>query len=55
MTKFSLMQLMGLKVIYRRPRISPPGPSNKIYPYLLNGMKITRPNQPLDLLCTQQG
>ena len=40
-----LMQLMGLKAIYRRPRTSPPGPGNKIYPYLLNGMKITRPNQ----------
>jgi putative transposase len=40
-----LMQLMGLKAIYRRPRTSPPGPGNKIYSYLLNGMKITRPNQ----------
>jgi hypothetical protein len=36
---------MGLKAIYRRPRTSPPGPGNKIYPYLLNGMKITHPNQ----------
>jgi putative transposase len=40
-----LMQLMGLKAIYRRPRTSKPGPGNKIYPYLLRGMKITRPNQ----------
>jgi hypothetical protein len=40
-----LMQLMGLKAIYRRPRTSPPGPGNKIYPYLLNGIQITRPNQ----------
>ena len=32
-----LMQLMGLKAIYRRPRTSPPGPGNKIYPYLLTG------------------
>ena len=40
-----LMQLMGLKVIYRRPRTSKPAPGNKIYPYLLNGMEITRPNQ----------
>jgi putative transposase len=40
-----LMRLMGLKAIYRHPRTSPPGPGNKIYPYLLNGMKITRPNQ----------
>jgi len=40
-----LMQLMGLKAIYRRPRTSQPGPGNKIYPYLLSGLKITRPNQ----------
>jgi len=40
-----LMCLMGLKAIYRRPRTSKPAPGHKIYPYLLNGMKITRPNQ----------
>ena len=40
-----LMRLMGLKAIYRRPRTSPPGSGNKIYPYLLNGIQITRPNQ----------
>ncbi len=40
-----LMQLMGLKAIYRRPRTSKPAPGHKIYPYLLSGMKITRPNQ----------
>ncbi len=40
-----LMQLMGLRVIYRRPRTSRPAPGNKIYRYLLNGLKITRPNQ----------
>jgi putative transposase len=40
-----LMQLIGLKAIYRHPRTSPPGPGNKIYLYLLTGMKITRPNQ----------
>jgi putative transposase len=40
-----LMQLMGLKAIYRRPRTSTPAPGNKIYPYLLNDLKITRPNQ----------
>ena len=40
-----LMGIMGLKAIYRRPRISAPAPGHKIYPYLLNGMKITRPNQ----------
>ena len=40
-----LMQLMELKTIYRKPRTSKPGPGHKIYPYLLRGMKITRPNQ----------
>jgi len=40
-----LMRLMGIRAIYRRPRTSRPGPGHKIYPYLLGGMKITRPNQ----------
>jgi putative transposase len=40
-----LMQLMGLQAIYRRPRTSPPGKGNKIYPYLLKGLKIDHPNQ----------
>jgi putative transposase len=40
-----LMRVMGLKAVYRRPRTSRPAPGHKIYPYLLRGMKITRPNQ----------
>ena len=40
-----LMQMMGLRAIYRRPRTSQPAPGHKIYPYLLNGLQITRPNQ----------
>ena len=40
-----LMRLMGIKAIYRRPRTSTPAPGHKIYPYLLGGMEITRPNQ----------
>jgi len=40
-----LMRVMGLKAIYRRPRTSKPVPGHKIYPYLLSGLKITRPNQ----------
>ena len=40
-----LMQLMGLKAIYRHPRTSVPAPGHKTYPYLLSGMEITRPNQ----------
>jgi putative transposase len=40
-----LMCIMGLKAIYRRPRTSAPAPGHKVYPYLLSGMEITRPNQ----------
>ena len=40
-----LMRTMGLQAIYRRPRTSKPGPGHKVYPYLLGGMEITRPNQ----------
>ena len=40
-----LMNLMGLKAIYRRPRTSKPAAGHKIYPYLLGDMKITRLNQ----------
>ncbi len=40
-----LMQVMGLKAIYRRPRTSTPAPGHRIYPYLLSGVEITRPNQ----------
>jgi len=40
-----LLRIMGLKAIYRHPRTSKPAPGHKIYPYLLGGLKITRPNQ----------
>jgi len=40
-----LMRIMGIKAIYRHPRTSTPSPGHRIYPYLLNGLKITRPNQ----------
>ncbi len=40
-----LMRTMGLQAIYRRPRTSQPAPGHKVYPYLLGGMEITRPNQ----------
>jgi putative transposase len=41
----SLMRMMGLRAIYRRPWTSKPAPGHKIYPYLLGGIKITRPGQ----------
>lgn len=40
-----LMALMSLRAIYRRPRTSKPSADNKIYPYLLRGLTINRPNQ----------
>jgi len=40
-----LMQIMGLKAIYRHPRTSKPAAGHKVYPYLLSGMEVTRPNQ----------
>lgn len=41
----TLMRRMGIEAIYRRPRTTKPEPGHKIYPYLLRGMAITRPNQ----------
>lgn len=40
-----LMRLMGLRAVYPKPRTSQPGKGHKIYPYLLNGLTIDRPNQ----------
>ena len=40
-----LMRLMGLSVIYQKPNTSKPHPEHKVYPYLLRGLEITRPNQ----------
>jgi putative transposase len=39
------MQRMGIEALYRRPRTTKPEPGHKIYPYLLRGLEITRPNQ----------
>ncbi len=40
-----LMRLMGLAAIYQAPRTIAPHPAHQIYPYLLRGMAIDRPNQ----------
>jgi putative transposase len=40
-----LMRLMGLEAIYPKPRTSRPHPEHKVYPYLLRGLDINRPNQ----------
>jgi putative transposase len=41
----SLMRLMGIEAIYRKKRTSLPQEGHRIYPYLLRGVAIERPNQ----------
>jgi len=41
----TLMDRMGIEALYRRPRTTKPEPGHKIYPYLLRGVEVTRPNQ----------
>lgn len=41
----SLMHKMGLEAIYPKQNLSKKHPDHKIYPYLLRGVKIVRPNQ----------
>src|SRR5664279_880921 len=40
-----LMRLMGIEAIYQKPNTSRPHPDHKVYPYLLRGLTIDRPNQ----------
>ncbi len=40
-----LMLLLGLAGMVPGPNTSRPHPQNKIYPYLLRGVKVVRPNQ----------
>lgn len=39
-----LMRLMGIQAIYPKPRLSIGGKGHKIYPYLLKGLSIDRPD-----------
>ena len=41
----TMMKRMGIAAIYRRPDTSKPAAGHKIYPYLLRGLKVERPNQ----------
>ena len=41
----ALMKRMGIEALYRRPNTSKPAPGHKIYPYLLRGVKVEKPNQ----------
>jgi putative transposase len=40
-----LMRLMGLEAVYPKPRLSVRGVGHKVYPYLLRGVTIERPDQ----------
>ena len=40
-----LLRTMGLEAVYPKPRLSQSAPGHRIYPYLLRGMSIERPNQ----------
>lgn len=40
-----LMRMMGLQAVVPGPHTSKPHPEHPIYPYLLKGMAVTRPNQ----------
>jgi len=40
-----LLELMGLEVVYPKRNLSQPGPGHRIYPYLLEGLEISGPDQ----------
>ncbi|NLI82859.1 MAG: IS3 family transposase [Deltaproteobacteria bacterium] len=40
-----LMRCTGIEAIYPRPETSKPHPGHKVYPHLLRGIVIVRPNQ----------
>ena len=39
-----LMRVMGLEALYRKPRTSVSHPEHRVYPYLLRGVKVERPD-----------
>lgn len=41
----TLMRRMGIEALYRKPNTSKPAPGHMVFPYLLRGMTINRPNQ----------
>ena len=40
-----LMRVMGIEALYQKPNTSKGHPEHKVYPYLLRGLTIERPNQ----------
>jgi putative transposase len=41
----TMMRRMAIEAVYRRPHTSQPADGHKVFPYLLRGMAIERPNQ----------
>lgn len=41
----TLMQRMSIEALYRKPRTTRKHPQHRVYPYLLRGLTIDRPNQ----------
>ena len=40
-----LMRQLGIEAIYPKPRLSKANPEHRVYPYLLRGLEVTKPNQ----------
>jgi putative transposase len=40
-----LMRILGIEALYPKPNLSRPASGHEIYPYLLRGIPIVRPNQ----------
>jgi len=40
-----LMRILGIEALYPKPNLSRPAAGHEIYPYLLRGVSIERPNQ----------
>jgi putative transposase len=40
-----LMRILGIEALYPKPNLSRPAPGHEVYPYLLRGVSIERPNQ----------
>ncbi|AOR81168.1 hypothetical protein BES08_30295 (plasmid) [Novosphingobium resinovorum] len=40
-----LMRTMGIVALGPKPRTTKPAPGHKVFPYLLRGLAIERPNQ----------
>jgi len=38
-------RILGIEALYPKPNLSRPAPGHEIYPYLLRGVSIERPNQ----------